>query len=477
MSGDREYPPHSREAADRDEILGAALRRLDVPEHRPGFHAELRAKLSTAGSERDTAYPQRPAMPGRAPSGSGRARHPVRWTLGLATAAAVGLVAAVAVALSASAPANAAAVARRAALAVRSGTGLPPFELTAVTITTPGGFQPEPPPPRVTERIDYAGPSLWRDHSVVTEPFNEGTHAITRIRNGHQIASVAGGVVSVIRPTRHEGLPFTVMAWQQAALRKLLAAGSSGRCAPSVSLRGDGPLIDGRPTLILRVGPSPCPSADIPQSDGPATFWLDKQTFLVLHAVLHGPGNRMAETIAVTDLRYHVRFPASTFRLPKPGASPPTCHAATSLPDLAALRLALARPPLIPASLPSGLRVGRIDGSSGPGSPGPGSPGSAHCKITAFTVTYNDPAGRPAVQLYEAPRTSPAVRFPGRAVTIRPGLTGTITSASHMAILWWIQDGRYCSLQTGGLTAGVRLTRVPTALLIQIAASLRSTGH
>jgi len=62
-------------------------------------------------------------------------------------------------------------------------------------------------------------------------------------------------------------------------------------------------------------------------------------------------------------------------------------------------------------------------------------------------------------------------------VTIRPGLTGTITSSSQMVILWWIQDGRYCSLQTGGLTAGVRLTKVPTARLFQIAASLRSTGQ
>jgi hypothetical protein len=473
---DGEYPQHPA-AAGRDEVLGRALRRLDVPEHRPGFHAELRAKLSATRSERD-ADPQHPARAPRARSRTGRARHPSRWTLGLAAAAAVILVAAVAVALSASAPASAAAVARRAALAARTGTGLPPFELTATTITTPGGFQPEPPPPRVTERIDYAGPSHWRDQSVVTEPFNEGTHAITRIRNGHLIASVAGGQVSVTRATRHEQLPFTVMAWQQAALRKLLAAGSSGRCAPSASLGGDGPVIDGRPTLILRIGRSPCPSADIPQSDGPATFWLDKQTFLVLHAVLHGPRNRIAETIAVTRLRYHVRFTASTFALPKASSpKPPACRAPTSLPDLAALQRAVTRPPLIPGNLPGGLRVGRIDGSLGPGTPGPGSPGSAHCKISAFTITYNDPAGRPAVQLYEAPRTSPAVRFQGRAVTIRPGLTGTITSGSRMVILWWIQDGRYCSLQTGGLTAGVRLTTVPTARLIQIAASVRSTGR
>jgi hypothetical protein len=466
MNGDRDYPQHGPAAAERDEIVGAALRRLDVPEHRPGFHAELRAQLSATGSERDTADPRRPARPRRAPSGTGPARQLPRWSRGLAVAAAVAVAAVVTVVLTAGAPASAAAVARRAALVARTGTGLSPFELTATTVTTSAGFQPEPPPPRVTERIDFAGPSLWRDQSVVTEPFREGTRAITQIRNGHLIATVAGGRARVTRAVGNEEVPFSVMAWQQAALRKLLAAGSSGRCAPTASLGGGGPVIDGRPTLILRVGPSPCPSADIPQADGAATFWLDKQTSLVLHAVLHGPGDRIAETVTVTGLRYHVTFPAGTFRLPEPGPRRGACRAAVSLPDLAALRRALAHPPLIPASLPGGLRVGRIDGSPGPG----------HCTINAFTITYDDTAGPPAVQLYEAPRTSPAVRFPGRAVTIRPGLTGTITSGSEMVILWWIQDGRYCSLQTGGLTAGVRLTKVPTARLIQIAASLRSTG-
>jgi hypothetical protein len=48
-----------------------------------------------------------------------------------------------------------------------------------------------------------------------------------------------------------------------------------------------------------------------------------------------------------------------------------------------------------------------------------------------------------------------------------------LSSGSGMAILWWIQDGRYCALQSGGLIAGVRLTGVPTAVLIDLAASLR----
>ena len=467
MSGDREHPQRNRAAGERDEILGAALRSLEVPAHRPRFHAELRARLGTAVPEPDTTRPDGPARPDWNPPPRGRARHRLRWTIGLAAAAAVALAAAVAVPLSVNAPASAAAIARHAAATARTGAGLPPFELTEVTTTAPAGFQPEPPPPRVTQHIEYTGPSRWRDESIITEPSREGTQTITQIRNGPLIASVAAGRVTITRAAGRGEVPLA--AWQGAALRKLAAAGSAGRCAPSVSLGGNGPLIDGRATLVLRAGPSPCPSADMPQANGPATYWLDKQTLLVLRAVLHGPGNRISQTIRVTYLRYHPTFPASTFRLPKPSPKPAACPPVTSLPDLAALRNALGSPPLIPASLPDRLQVGPIAAqpTSGTGTAG-------RCKITAFTITYRNPAGHPAVQLYEAPRARPAVRFPGRAVTIRPGLTGTLSAGTGgWAILWWNQDGRYCALQSGGITAGVHLTRVPAAVLIQIAASMR----
>jgi hypothetical protein len=381
-----------------------------------------------------------------------------------AAAAVLAMAVAVAVPLAVGAPPSAAAAARRAAAVAGTGAGLPPFTLTEVTTTVPVGFQPEPPPARITQHIDYAGPARWREESAITEPFGEGTQTYTQIRNGPLIANVAAGRVTITRAAGLGQLPFaSPVAWQRGVLPKLQAAASAGRCAPRVSLAGNGPLIGGRPTVVLRAGPSPCPSAAVPQADGPATFWLDKQTFLVLRAVLHGHGNRVAQTITVTHLHYHVRFPAATFRLPAPSRTPTVCRTVTSLPGLAALRRALAYPPLMPSRLPYRWHAGAI---------GPGATAS-HCKITVFTVTYQDVVGRPAVQLYEAPQASPSVRFPGRAVTIRPGLTGTLNTSSAMAILWWIQDGRYCSLQTGGPTAGVQLTRVPEAVLVNIAASLR----
>ncbi|MPZ74896.1 MAG: hypothetical protein GEU74_17075, partial [Nitriliruptorales bacterium] len=43
----------------RDEELGAALRDLDVPEHRPAFHAEVRARLESAKAARRAAEQRR----------------------------------------------------------------------------------------------------------------------------------------------------------------------------------------------------------------------------------------------------------------------------------------------------------------------------------------------------------------------------------------------------------------------------------
>jgi outer membrane lipoprotein-sorting protein len=70
----------------RDEVLGAALRRLEVPEHRPGFEAALRERLVEQVAR------ERPRARRHAP---GPARRPAfrrgPWALGLAAAAIVAL--------------------------------------------------------------------------------------------------------------------------------------------------------------------------------------------------------------------------------------------------------------------------------------------------------------------------------------------------------------------------------------------------
>ena len=390
-----------------------------------------------------------------------RRRLVLRSALAVATATAITVAAVVAsgvIGLSSGQQASA-AVARQSAAVLAHGTGLGSFELVLMTTNYPVGFQPEPPPPRTVTALQYADPGHWREVMTVTEPFGEGTQTITQVRNGRQLATISGGKVSVERaPSDGSGLP---LPGDELPLSQLLAAGLGGRCAPSAALGGQGPVIDGRTTIVLQIGASPCPSADAPELDGPATYWLDARTDLVLRARLHGPRGQLAETVQVTSLRYSVAFPPGTFTIPRP--SPPTaCPVITALPGMAALRRALAYPPLVPAVLPSGLRRGAI---------GSGGAMTGGCKLTDFTITYDLPSGRPAVQLYEAPSSSPAVRFPGLPVALGHRITGTLDIGYGMTVLWWIQDGRYCALQSGGVTTGVPLAGIPEGALIRMAAS------
>jgi hypothetical protein len=90
MSGDRAHRQGNGATRDaRDELLGAALRRLEVPEHRPGFHAELRERLAAAIAAADAAGPARPKK-ARAPKRRAL-RRTTAWTLRLAAAATVAL--------------------------------------------------------------------------------------------------------------------------------------------------------------------------------------------------------------------------------------------------------------------------------------------------------------------------------------------------------------------------------------------------
>jgi hypothetical protein len=70
----------------RDEKLGAALRELEVPEHRPGFYGELRRRLADERAARATDSRRRP-----------RRRTGIRWGLRVAAVAAVVAIVVVAI--------------------------------------------------------------------------------------------------------------------------------------------------------------------------------------------------------------------------------------------------------------------------------------------------------------------------------------------------------------------------------------------
>lgn len=393
-----------------------------------------------------------------------RRRSALRITLGAAAGlgAAAAVTAVVLIAQAGSQPVNAAVIVRRAAAVLRAGTGLPPVALTEVT-TTAAGYGPAA-PPRVVERIDFAAPNRWRDAAAITLPGGRGTRHVTNIRNRGRLATVSAGKVSVESVSGQGGSLFEAsVVGQRLAWTAVLAAMGTGRCARSLAVNRNGPLIDGRPTLALQVGAARCPSGAAPETGGPATFWLDARTYLVLRAELHGPAGQLAQTVRVTALRYRPGFPPGTFTLPAPtpGARAPQ---GGTLPTLGALRAALAYRPLLPRQLPDGLRVSAIATIANGGAPAAGG------KLTEFTITYSNPSGQPVVQLYEAPAASPSARFTGRPERIRPGVTATVSTIEGV-ILWWVQHGRYCSLQTGGVTAGLQLGTVSKKELAQMAAT------
>jgi hypothetical protein len=368
------------------------------------------------------------------------------------------------------------------ASALSAGRGLPPVRFTEVvtTYSLPAYFEPAPPPPTVIQQVTFAEANRWRSDATVVNPHNAGTVEVLTVRNGTSIVQRMEGTgmrrpsVTVITGQAgvDPGLPTASTYGIELDPASLLAL-TTGRCARPVALAGTGPTIAGRPTKVLRLGSNPCPSAAVPEIDGPATFWIDARTSLVLRAEVFAPNGQLFEQATITQLRYGGTFPPSLFQLPTPPPKHPTTSPSTTLPStlpgLGQLRTNMAYPPLVPSRLPAGMRQGAIQ-------PVGGDPDTG--KIESFTITYNDPEGHPALQFYEAPAASPSVHFPGQSVTITPAkagrqaTVGTLNASPGWQILWWIQGTTYCSLQEGGAASGVTLSDTLTAVqLIQIAAT------
>jgi hypothetical protein len=389
-------------------------------------------------------------------AGSRSRRRLPRLRLGIAVAATAAAVAVAAVvSLDRSPPVGAATLAREA-LAAGSGRTLGPIRFTeVVTSRVPrGSFEPAPPPPRVVEQIAFAAIDRWRVRATITEPDGEGTATVLTVRNGDTIVTRTTSPVEGTTETRRAagaaaGLP-GASAYGALIDPLALLAEEHGRCARAISPVTAGPTVAGRPTQLLRIGASPCPSAAMPELDGPATFVIDRRTHLVLRAELHAASGRLSERVTTTALTAGGPIPAAAFRLPGPLPKTPAVPGTAFAPRL-------------PTAVPHDLKAGPITPVETQASTG---------KALAFTVTYADRRGRAQLQLYEAAAGTPSVRFPGRTVTIRPGLTGTYVDQGGLRILWWTDDGVYFALQQGGAAAGVPLLgSYPLGVLLRLAAS------
>jgi hypothetical protein len=430
---------------DLDELVGVArlLRELPAeawPDHT--FPCRLRDALAA-----DLAH----GAPARRP------RRRRRLLPALAAAAAI--VVAIAVVLSERTPTVSAATLAREALAASSGAVLSPVQFTQVTVNTApkGEFEPVPPPPRVLEHVTFADAEHWRVDATITQPNDEGTATVETVRNGDTIVTVrtspAEGKTETRRPAgAGAGLP-TAAAYGAQVDPLTLLAQSQGRCGRAFGPVEEGPTIGGRPTLVLRIGATPCPSSDTGDQNGPARFVVDRDTHLVLRADVHDGAGALTQRVETTALETGATVPSEAFRLPAP------------LPKAPAPSGELAFTPVLPTDLPDGLRAGPVTPVSTQASTG---------KTLSFTVTYSGADGRALLQLYEAAATTPSVRFPGRSVPLRPGVTGTLYDAGGMQILWWLDDGRYLSLQQGGQSAGVQLAGTySTEALVAIARSAK----
>ena len=447
--------------------LDAAIDALNAEGEPPVMEDDLEQLLELARALRSLPageWPD-PAFPRRLAAGLARELAPRRRrrrprgriAVGLAAAAVAAAALIVAISLNRPAAASAATLARQAS-AASSGQGLGPVRFTQVITNTPphGVFEPVPPPLRVVEHVVFAAGNRWRVQATITEPNSEGTTTVLTVRNGDTIVAVTNSPSEGQIETRRTvgaaaGLPSASAYGAQIDSLTPLAQ-TRGHCARHLSPVEDGPRIVGRETQLLRLGANPCPSADTPELNGPATFIVDRQTHLVLEAEIHSASGQLTERVQTTALASGGTPVARLFQLPNPlpKATQP------AIPGIAFT-------PQLPNKLPAALHAGPIT---------PVATQAATGKTLAFTVTYRGADGHAQMQLYEAAASTPSVRYPGRQVVIRPGLAGTYSSRGGLTILWWIHDGVYVSLQQGGSAAGVPLAgSYPLAMLLQIARS------
>jgi hypothetical protein len=205
----------------------------------------------------------------------------------------------------------------------------------------------------------------------------------------------------------------------------------------------------------------------MPEVNGPATFLVDAQTYLVLDAKVFAPdGHTLVQHLQTTRVAYRT-MARSLFRLPPPLRTRRAPSFAPLPPDTSRSKLqaraafTVALPTRLPASLHAQAIVMVATQPT-------------TRKLLGFTVTYADAANHPVLQLYEASAAGPNVRFPGRPVMIRAGITGTYSRSGSPRFLWWIQNGIYFSLQEDGSSAGTPLLgRFDLRTLLALAASMR----
>ena len=229
--------------------------------------------------------------------------------------------------------------------------------------------------------------------------------------------------------------------------------------------------VAGRQAYVVRLGASKCASASMPQSNGPTTVWLDKDTFFVLKSTIQDPeSGRVVLSTEVTGIRYNLTLAGDLFTFtpptgavvrpeggsPRPGleTSPtaPSASPTTAPLSLAEVRGRVTFPVFVPTYVPAGLVPQPPVWTGGAGD--------------TVEINYVRAGGPVVLHVLNGPTgccLDADPRKAGKTLTLPDG------TPAHLFgyILWWHQGGTYLALTAPGL---------PADELVKIAASMSDTA-
>ena len=337
------------------------------------------------------------------------------------------------------------------------------FHELVTSYPPPGSHTSGSVPVIVDEQVEIAGSSHWR----ILERTSSASMAVQ-----HILWVRAGSTGWRENLTNKQSYLETSSSFPNAFSNGLtldptaLLSRNVGQCARSVKLNQHGPVTAGRATELLELGPSPCPSADVPGSAGPASFVIDSKTHLILSSRLHFSSGQLSEQLQVSSLQTGISFPASNFPSSPPAGTIVPVATVGPVSSISQLQAEAAFDPFVPQFLPRGWHLGLIKSPSGPVLGG---------KVNTFTLFYVDSEGATVLEVDEllGGGTFPA----GSKVILANGTSATLTSngtPNGDASLWFVANGVHIMISQGTTAFGIHVSAtVSVATLVNIAGSFQ----
>lgn len=225
---------------------------------------------------------------------------------------------------------------------------------------------------------------------------------------------------------------------------------ASNECVDPERLDDD--IVAGHAAFVIDLGPSLCPSASAPETNGRRMIWVDKETFFILKEMQYDgrPGHEgeLLSTAEVTSIQYNVPIMPRVFTFTpdmpvedrsKPEKRPqpaPTATAANQDQSLVELREQAEYPIFAPTYLPEGATFESVTNiSESPDKP-------------MLLITYRVSGGSEITVLNGPPGCCLSYKE-GHPIMLPNGILAHFISgqpASGTGILRWEQDGTYISI-------------------------------